>query len=44
VVPDPLEAVDTAARAAAPSSDAAGPPSVEFLGNYTAFAQLRSRL
>ena len=44
VVPDALEAVDTAVRAAAPSSGAGGPPSVEFLGNYTAFAQLRSRL
>jgi hypothetical protein len=44
VVPDPLAAVDTAVRAAAPSSGTGGPPSVEFLGNYTAFAQLRSRL
>ena len=47
VVPDPLEAVDTAAQAAAPSSPSSstdGAPAVEFLGNYTAFAQLRSRL
>ncbi len=44
VVPDALEAVDTAVRAAAPSSGASGAPSVEFLGNYTAFAQLRNRL
>jgi UDP-N-acetylmuramyl tripeptide synthase len=42
MVPDPLEAVDTAVRAAAPASGES--PSVEFLGNYTAFAQLRSRL
>jgi UDP-N-acetylmuramyl tripeptide synthase len=44
VVPDPLEAVDAAVRVAAPSARPGGPPSVEFLGNYTAFAQLRSRL
>jgi len=44
VVPDALEAVDTAVRGAAPSSGPDGPPSVEFLGNYTAFAQLRRRL
>ena len=44
MVPDPLEAVDTAVRLAAPSSGVGATPSVEFLGNYTAFAQLRSRL
>jgi UDP-N-acetylmuramyl tripeptide synthase len=49
VVPDPLEAVDRAlqsavALAGAVPSGPGDPPSVEFLGNYTAFAQLRSRL
>jgi UDP-N-acetylmuramyl tripeptide synthase len=44
VVADALEAVDTAVQAAAPSSSTDGAPAVEFLGNYTAFAQLRNRL
>ena len=49
VVADPLQAVDRAVQSAvalsgAAASGAEGPPSVEFLGNYTAFAQLRSRL
>ena len=40
VVPDPFEAVDTAVRAAAPSRCVRS-AAVEFLGNYTAFAQLQ---
>jgi UDP-N-acetylmuramyl tripeptide synthase len=49
VVPDPIEAVDRAlhsavALAGAAPSGTGDLPSVEFLGNYTAFAQLRSRL
>jgi hypothetical protein len=44
-VEDPLEALDAAAGAVG-SGDGPGvaPPPVEFLGNYTAFATLRSRL
>lgn len=37
VVPDPVEAVDTAI-------DAGPAGTIEFVGNYTAFAQLRNRL
>lgn len=49
VVVDPLQAVDRAVQSAvalsgAAASGAEGLPAVEFLGNYTAFAQLRSRL
>jgi UDP-N-acetylmuramyl tripeptide synthase len=44
VVPDVLEAVDMAIGNAGRLSVATTSTPVEFLGNYTAFAQLRSRL
>ena len=44
VVPDVLEAVDMAIGNAGRLSVASASIPVEFLGNYTAFAQLRSRL
>jgi len=44
-VEDPLEALDAAAGAVGSGDGpAVAPPPVEFLGNYTAFATLRSRL
>ena len=44
-VEDPLEALDAAAGAVGSGDGPAmAPPPVEFLGNYTAFATLRSRL
>ncbi|MHB1711909.1 MAG: MurT ligase domain-containing protein [Acidimicrobiales bacterium] len=45
VIPDPLIAVETAAGSAGAQSAGSGPiVSVDFLGNYTAFAELRKRL
>jgi UDP-N-acetylmuramyl tripeptide synthase len=48
VVSDPLAAVDRALDSAPPSSDGPGRGTpgadIDFLGNYTAFADLRSRL
>ena len=46
VVPDPLVALDRAVEliTAAGGGRTRGMPEVEFLGNYTAFADLRSRL
>ena len=41
VVADPLDAVDRAVPTTPPSSPAAA---VDFVGNYTAFADLRGRL
>jgi hypothetical protein len=48
VVPEPLDAVDRAVQAAAIRDtghdvDRAPGPAVDFVGNYTAFADLRSR-
>jgi hypothetical protein len=43
VVDDPLAALDTAVRLG-DEAGAAAPTGVDFLGNYTAFADLRKRL
>jgi lipid II isoglutaminyl synthase (glutamine-hydrolysing) len=43
VVDDPVAAVERAVSLAAPA-DRASSPAVDFLGNYTAFAELRGRL
>jgi len=44
VVADPLAAVDRAVAGAAPdAADGAAAPSIDFVGNYTAFADLRAR-
>jgi len=43
VVDDPVAAVERAVSLAAPA-DGASSPAVDFLGNYTAFAELRGRL
>ena len=45
VVADPLAALDRAmAGAVGPASDGASRRAIDFLGNYTAFADLRRRL